>query len=508
MSRAIPHHRAIVLVCLVLAAGWGRGAAGGEAAEGDPQAARLRRALEAVRKETAAAKARMAREEAARSERVRRLEAKHKELSDQVVDLRVAVAGLRRDEAAARKALEGLEPRGARVEQDRAKLLRNTRDALGRLRGHLQTLVPSSSRDTQLAEADRVAAELEANGAQADTLSRFLALLGELLAEGRGSERYETALWTARGEEENVTVVRIGHVAAAYLAAGDRVGLAVRSPGGEGYRWRERLPGSVRAAAREAAGRLEGGAAPGSVVFPSDVTRSLSEEQEYGGGGLWERAKAGGVVMIPLGAVAGLALVLIIERLLFFSREARSSDLHAHAVLEHCSAGDLTPAENYCRRHRGPLVRALGACLAHRREGVVAMEDAVQEAVLHEVPRLERFFPTLGMLATVAPLLGLLGTVTGMIRTFDMITMHGAGEPRLMAGGISEALTTTATGLIIAIPILLVHNALSGKMEKVVADTERYAASLLVLLRSKGLAQEAPHEPDGDAEAADARPAS
>ena len=85
----------------------------------------------------------------------------------------------------------------------------------------------------------------------------------------------------------------------------------------------------------------------------------------------------------------------------------------------------------------------------------------------------------------MAPLLGLLGTVTGMISTFNTITIFGSGQPRLMAGGISEALLTTATGLTIAIPVLLIHSFLSSRSDKLIADTERFAATLLNLLREQ-----------------------
>jgi biopolymer transport protein ExbB len=113
------------------------------------------------------------------------------------------------------------------------------------------------------------------------------------------------------------------------------------------------------------------------------------------------------------------------------------------------------------------------------------MEDAVQEAVLHELPRLERFLPTIAILASVAPLLGLLGTVTGMILTFEMIATLGSGNPRIMAGGISQALITTASGLVVAIPILLTHSFLAARVDRLIADMERFAAMLLNLLRQR-----------------------
>ncbi len=98
---------------------------------------------------------------------------------------------------------------------------------------------------------------------------------------------------------------------------------------------------------------------------------------------------------------------------------------------------------------------------------------------MNEIPRLERFLSTLGMLAAISPLLGLLGTVTGMINTFHVITWYGAGDPRMMSGGISEALVTTMLGLSAAIPIMMCHTLLSRKVENVIARMEEKAVAFV-----------------------------
>jgi len=107
------------------------------------------------------------------------------------------------------------------------------------------------------------------------------------------------------------------------------------------------------------------------------------------------------------------------------------------------------------------------------------MENALQEAILREVPPLERFLSTLGMLAAIAPLLGLLGTVTGMIATFHVITHFGTGDPRMMSGGISEALVTTMLGLAVAIPIMLAHTLLNRAVDKRIGQMEEKALTLV-----------------------------
>jgi len=107
------------------------------------------------------------------------------------------------------------------------------------------------------------------------------------------------------------------------------------------------------------------------------------------------------------------------------------------------------------------------------------MENALQEAILREIPPLERFLSTLGMLAAIAPLLGLLGTVTGMINTFHVITFYGTSDPRMMSGGISEALVTTMLGLCVAIPIMLCHTLLSRQVEIMISTMEEKAVAMV-----------------------------
>jgi biopolymer transport protein ExbB len=118
------------------------------------------------------------------------------------------------------------------------------------------------------------------------------------------------------------------------------------------------------------------------------------------------------------------------------------------------------------------------AGLRARHEDRETLESILQEAILRELPRVERGLPVLAILGAVAPLLGLLGTVTGMIETFQTITLFGTGDPKLMSGGISEALVTTEVGLMIAIPVMLCHTYLSRRAEAIVGEMEEKAVSL------------------------------
>jgi biopolymer transport protein ExbB len=128
------------------------------------------------------------------------------------------------------------------------------------------------------------------------------------------------------------------------------------------------------------------------------------------------------------------------------------------------------------------------------------VEEAIEEAAVRVLPRLERFLSAIAALAAVAPLLGLLGTVTGMISTFDVITLFGTGDPRLLSGGISEALITTQVGLIIAVPLLLIHRILSGAVERRVSAMETLGVGLVnALFHLRGTApREKAATPEGE----------
>ena len=129
-----------------------------------------------------------------------------------------------------------------------------------------------------------------------------------------------------------------------------------------------------------------------------------------------------------------------------------------------------------------PTGNVLLAGLAERGRSREVVESRLSEAMLREMPRLERFLPVLKMLAAVSPLLGLLGTVTGMISTFQVITTFGGGDPKLMSGGISEALVTTEVGLAVAIPIVIATALLSLKAKRIMTDMKEKALALTAVL--------------------------
>ena len=131
-----------------------------------------------------------------------------------------------------------------------------------------------------------------------------------------------------------------------------------------------------------------------------------------------------------------------------------------------------------------PLGRILLAAQGSNGHDVDTLELEVSEAVLAETPRINAYIPFLKIIAAVAPLMGLLGTVTGMIVTFQAITLFGAGDPRLMAGGISQALMTTVLGLCVAVPMLLLHNAAQMRA-RAITDVLQHKAVAVVARRAE-----------------------
>lgn len=136
-------------------------------------------------------------------------------------------------------------------------------------------------------------------------------------------------------------------------------------------------------------------------------------------------------------------------------------------------------------QQNSPLGKILAAGLANRDRERGVIKESIEDTGRHVVHELQRFLNALGTIAAVSPLLGLLGTVTGMIRTFNAITTVGVGNPTALAGGIAEALITTAAGLFVAIPALLGYKYLRGRVEELVVKMEKEAIKLVQAMEGK-----------------------
>jgi len=314
----------------------------------------------------------------------------------------------------------------------------------------------------------------------------LLGLVDQLHYEAQHVLVQSCEIRTAQGRLEKVLLLNVGHIAFAYQTDIDkRIGFAVSSPAdASGYRWSEDLSRQLQDQFHTVIQDLQTGD-KSLLSIPVDISQQLHLANSSAQEGLIGLLRSGGFIMFPLAIIAVLALLLILERAWVFWRQ-RSNPQKIAAILDACRQERFADAEASCRQQNGLLARTLTACLGRRQDGQAAMEDSIQEQLMLELPRLQKRLGGIAVLGAVAPLLGLLGTVTGIIQTFGVIKVFGNSNPGLMAGGISEALVTTASGLVIAIPILLLHSMLQGRLELLLSDAEKNAACMLNLLTKNG----------------------
>lgn len=194
---------------------------------------------------------------------------------------------------------------------------------------------------------------------------------------------------------------------------------------------------------------------------------------------MWEIIRAGGPLMWPILLCSVVAVAIVVERLWTLSpRRVNPAEL-TDKIWKLVQTRTLTDRHVEALEQNSPLGRVLASGLANRDRGRDIMKEVIEDTGRHVVHELERFLDALGTIAAITPLLGLLGTVTGMISAFDAITVQGVGDPQVLSGGIGEALITTATGLIVAIPSLIAHRYLRGRVDRLVIDMEKEAMKLV-----------------------------
>ena len=184
---------------------------------------------------------------------------------------------------------------------------------------------------------------------------------------------------------------------------------------------------------------------------------------------------AGGWVMPLIVVCSVVALSISIERYLALDRSKVAPPHLLATVWRDLKQGELNTQKLAQLRTNSPLGAILAAGIANRGQGRDVMKESISEAASHVVHDLEKYLNSLGTVAAISPLLGLLGTVVGMIDVFTQITTVGTGNANALAGGISEALLTTAAGLIVAIPALVMHRYYTGLIDTIVVDLEREA---------------------------------
>jgi biopolymer transport protein ExbB len=305
-----------------------------------------------------------------------------------------------------------------------------------------------------------------------DAIGRLLDLSAESNDERLGGSLFDGVALDANGIEHTGRFAVIGPIA--YFAPdGDGpVGLAVTQFGATQPTVYDRFAESVPIAIRNLVdGRM--------AQVPVDVTEGDAIRVEDARPTLVEHVKKGGFVMYPLLAVALASLLLAIWKAIELGNVRVRPGRQLDAVMTAIRQGDIETARKETARIKRPLRSLVEEAIEHRASPRDHLEEIMHEHVLTSLPWLERNLGTLAVLGGIAPLLGLLGTVTGMIHTFQLVTIFGSGDAKLLSGGISEALVTTETGLVIAIPVLLVHAFLARRARSILGALESIAVTIV-----------------------------
>lgn len=210
----------------------------------------------------------------------------------------------------------------------------------------------------------------------------------------------------------------------------------------------------------------------GIAPFALDISRGAILGLLIQDPGILERIDQGGIIgyiiIYGLGPLS-LLLIVISGLTLVVTRGKVKSQIRSDVVNEN-----------------NPLGRVLGVYDSNKAVDVETLELKLDEAILKEIPSLERFLTLIKVIAAIAPLMGLLGTVTGMINTFQSMTLFGTGDPKLMAGGISQALVTTVLGIVVALPTLFLHSIVAGWSKDIIHTLEEQSAGIVAVHAEQG----------------------
>jgi biopolymer transport protein ExbB len=291
--------------------------------------------------------------------------------------------------------------------------------------------------------------------ASIEDIERLWSLLQQEVVETGKVTRFNHLVTKADGQQEEVEVVRVG----AFNIVSDN-GYLEYDPGEKSIAELLRQP---EARFASTTGDLMD-ADSGAVDFGVDVTKGGILGLLVESPTIKDRIEQGGIVGYCIIALGIIGLIIAILRWFSLSNDSRK----VAAQLKR----DTASTDN-------PLGRVLAAYESNKGADTDTIELKLSEAALKEMPGLTKGLLFIKVVSAVAPLMGLLGTVTGMIKTFQVITLYGAGDPKMMAGGISQALMTTVLGLCVAIPMVLLHTVVSGQSRKIVNILQSQSAGLV-----------------------------
>ncbi|MBA7557152.1 Tol-Pal system protein TolQ [subsurface metagenome] len=197
-----------------------------------------------------------------------------------------------------------------------------------------------------------------------------------------------------------------------------------------------------------------------------------------------ELLQKGGIIMGFIILLSLIATVIIIERLIYFRRIRVDEETLINRLKTTLQKGHHDEALAICESNLAPITNLMRVGIEYRQFPKREIREAILDAANLEIPKLERYLSALGTIAHITPLLGLLGTVTGNIRAFGVLGSFGSvGDPGLLAKGISEALLTTAAGIIVALPVISFYNYLVNKVNHMIIRLENRVNDMVLLLK-------------------------
>ncbi|MDG2071131.1 MAG: MotA/TolQ/ExbB proton channel family protein [Pseudomonadales bacterium] len=199
---------------------------------------------------------------------------------------------------------------------------------------------------------------------------------------------------------------------------------------------------------------------------------------------MFEIVQAGGWLMIPIILCSVISAAICVERFWTLRRQQIAPRNLLAQVWNWIKNSELDAKRMRDLKNGSSLGQILAAGITNHRRGRDIMKESIEEVASHVVHELERYLNTLGTVAAITPLLGLLGTVIGMIRVFTSIKLEGTGNAAVLAGGISEALITTAAGLTVAIPSLFFYRFFQRRINELAVSMEQEALKLIKVMHS------------------------
>ncbi len=293
----------------------------------------------------------------------------------------------------------------------------------------------------------------------------------DVLGKVRTIRTEEDSFFGPGGAEVKGKVLKLGDVAS--LSIGDAAKAPLAPAGGGRFKvWKTKSPlaSTITEDVRQA------GVLP---IFIYEAREKAVDEEKVET--VMEHMKAGGVVAYVIVVLGLITLAMLVIRTGILAVGAAQGRRLAEKVTPFLRRGQWKEALDLVGESGGPSGRVLRAALERPDADTERLESVLSEAMMKENLRLDRFEAFISVMTVVAPLLGLLGTVTGMITIFDVLTVHGTGDPRLLSGGIAEALIKTELGLFVAVPALLWGSVLTGWADRIRSGMETIALRILHL---------------------------